>query len=163
MSLAALRNKNLLEQAPPLATHIVRSHRDLAKPYLQVVHSGVLASSDPPVRPRPIEGHTCAQQLGHYRLQRCFALDCQDCGSLHMTENLLEIFQNLDTKLSATVFWHPPTPRTRFRSASSWTRVCLNLILLRANPLTSNLGALRPFRPIPNHLHVCGGFLSRGL
>jgi len=36
-----------------------RSHRDLAKPYLQVVHSRVLASSNPPVSPRPIEGHTC--------------------------------------------------------------------------------------------------------
>ena len=59
-SLAAFRNKNLLEQAPPLATHIVGSHRDLAKAYLQVVHSGVLASSDRPVSPRPIKGHTCA-------------------------------------------------------------------------------------------------------
>jgi len=43
-----------------LATYIVRSYRDLAKPYLQVVHSGVLASSEPPVSPHPNKGHTCA-------------------------------------------------------------------------------------------------------
>ena len=60
---------HLFEQAPPLATHIVRSRRDLAKACLQVVHSGVLASSDPPVSPRPIKGHTCAEDLGHWRLQ----------------------------------------------------------------------------------------------
>ena len=52
--------ENLLEQAPSLATHMVRSRRDLAKPYLQVVHSGVLASSDSPVTPRWNKCQTCA-------------------------------------------------------------------------------------------------------
>ena len=83
--------ENLLEQAPPLATHIVRSHRDLAKPYLQVVHSSVLASSDPPISPCPDECHTCASGLGPSRLQRCFA---------HLA------------RLCTVVFWHPPTLAT---------------------------------------------------
>ena len=52
--------ENLLNQAPPLAIHIVRSRRDLAKPHLQVVHSRVLASCDSPVTPRPNKGHTFA-------------------------------------------------------------------------------------------------------
>ena len=86
-----MQNKNLLEQAPPLATHIVRSRGDLAKPCLQVVHSGVLASSDSPLTPCPNKCQTCAWHLRRERLQRCLAqklhwLDFQGCGSLDLGE-----------------------------------------------------------------------------
>ena len=74
-----------------MATSIVRSRRDLAKPYLQVVHSGVLASSDSPVTPRPNKCQTCAWHLGRQRVQQCFAqklgsLDFQGRGSLDLGE-----------------------------------------------------------------------------
>ena len=90
-SLAAFRNKNPLERAPPLARHIVRSRQDLAKPYLQMVHSAVLASSDSRITPRPSMGQTCAWHFCHMRTQRCLAqkrggLDFQGCGSLDLGE-----------------------------------------------------------------------------
>ena len=45
--------KNLLEQVLPLATPKLRSRRDLAKAYLEVVQSGGLASSDSPSHATP--------------------------------------------------------------------------------------------------------------
>ena len=74
-----------------MATHLVRSRQDLAKPYLQVVHSGVLASSDSPLTPRWKKCQTCAWHFGQERLQRCFAqklgwLDFRGCGSLDLGE-----------------------------------------------------------------------------
>ena len=83
--------ENLLEQAPSLATHMARSHRDLAKQYLQVVHSGVLASSDSPLTPCPNKCQACAWHLRRERLQLCLGqklhwLDVQGCGSLDLGE-----------------------------------------------------------------------------
>ena len=88
-----------------MATHIVRSRQDLAKPYLQMVHSAVLASSDSLITPRASIGQTCAWHLGHQRIQRCLArkrgrLDFQGCGSL----DLGEIYQFRPSKCFAVQF-----------------------------------------------------------
>ena len=74
-----------------MATPIVRSRQDLAKAYLQLVHSGFFAASDSPVTPCLAKCETCAWHLGNRRPQRCFAqkrgwLDFQVCGSLDLGE-----------------------------------------------------------------------------
>ena len=138
-----------------MATHIVRSHRDLAKPYLQVVHSGVLASSDPPVSPRPIHGHTCALDFRHCRLQRCFAHLLEQAPPLatHIVRSHRDLAKPYLQVVhsSALASSDPPfSPRP-----------------IKGHTFASGLGPCRLQRRFaqklaPNELHICGGFLSRG-
>ena len=96
-----MRYENLGGFARLPRLHIVRSLRDLAKPYLQVVYSDVLASPDSPVTPSPfrvasLEPSSSAMfcaKAGSSRLPRLrIARSCRDLPILPLEMFRLRVF-----------------------------------------------------------------------